>query len=149
MIVLAADHGGYLLKEEVKKHLDAKGVEYIDVGTHNGESVDYPDMAKLACEKIQSGEAEKGLIFCGTGVGISIAANKVKGIRCACCSDCFSAHYTRLHNDATVLAMGERVVGPGLMVEIVDAFLSTDFSGDERHERRVEKIKALEKENFK
>ena len=80
MIVLAADHGGYLLKEEVKKHLDAKGVEYIDVGTHTGESVDYPDMAKLACEKIQSGEAEKGLIFCGTGIGFSIAANKLKGI---------------------------------------------------------------------
>ena len=147
MIVLAADHGGYLLKEEVKKHLDAKGVEYIDVGTHTGESVDYPDMAKLACEKIQSGEAEKGIIFCGTGIGISIAANKMKGIRCCVCSDTFSAKYTRLHNDANVLSMGGRVVGPGLACEMVDVFLETEFEGG-RHARRVEKLAQLE-ENWK
>ena len=143
MIVLAADHGGYTLKEEVKKHLDAKGVEYIDCGCYNGESVDYPDMAKRACEKIQSGEAEKGLLFCGSGVGISIAANKMKGIRCCCCSDTFSAKYTRLHNDANVLAMGGRIVGPGLAIEMIDLFLNTEFEGG-RHSRRVEKLMALE-----
>ncbi len=143
MIVLAADHGGYTLKEEVKKHLDAKGVEYIDCGCYNGESVDYPDMAKRACEKIQSGEAEKGLLFCGSGVGISIAANKMKGIRCCCCSDTFSAKYTRLHNDANVLAMGGRIVGPGLAIEMIELFLNTEFEGG-RHSRRVEKLMALE-----
>ena len=143
MIVLAADHGGYTLKEEVKKHLDAKGVEYIDCGCYNGESVDYPDMAKRACEKIQSGEAEKGLLFCGSGVGISIAANKMKGIRCCCCSDTFSAKYTRMHNDANVLAMGGRIVGPGLAIEMIELFLNTEFEGG-RHSRRVEKLMALE-----
>ena len=143
MIVLAADHGGYLLKEEVKKHLDEKGIQYIDCGTHSTDSVDYPDMAKLACDKIVSGEADKGLLFCGTGVGISIAANKIKGIRACCCSDTFSAKYTRLHNDANVLAMGGRVVGPGLACEMVDLFLNTEFEGG-RHQRRVDKITALE-----
>ena len=143
MIVLAADHGGYLLKEEVKKHLDAKGIEYIDCGSFTGESVDYPDMAKLACEKIQSGEAEKGIIFCGTGIGISIAANKMKGIRCCVCSDTFSAKYTRLHNDANVLAMGGRIVGPGLAIEMIELFLNTEFEGG-RHTGRVEKLMALE-----
>ncbi len=144
MIVLAADHGGYSLKEEVKKYLDAKGIEYIDCGCYNGESVDYPDMARRACKKIQSGEAEKGLIFCGSGIGISMAANKMKGIRCCVCSDTFSAKYTRLHNDANVLSMGGRVVGPGLAIEMVDVFLNTEFEGG-RHARRVEKLMALEK----
>lgn len=144
MIVLSADHGGYLLKEEVKKHLDDINVEYIDCGTFSTDSVDYPDMAELACDKIISGEAEKGLLFCGTGVGISIAANKIKGIRACCCSDTFSAKYTRLHNDANVLAMGGRVVGPGLACEMVDLFLTTEFEGG-RHQKRVDKITALEK----
>ncbi len=143
MIVLRADHGGYLLKEEVKKFLDGKGVQYIDCGCYNGESVDYPDMAKAACEKIQSGEAEKGIIFCGSGIGISMAANKMKGIRCCVCSDTFSAKYTRLHNDANVLSMGGRVVGPGLACEMVDLFLNTEFEGG-RHAVRVEKLMALE-----
>ncbi len=143
MIVLRADHGGFLLKEEVKKHLDKQGIEYIDCGCYNGESVDYPDMAKRACEKIQSGEAEKGLIFCGSGIGISMAANKMKGIRCCVCSDTFSAKYTRLHNDANVLSMGGRVVGPGLAIEMVDLFLNTEFEGG-RHAVRVEKLMALE-----
>lgn len=143
MIVIAADHGGYLLKEEVKKHLDEKGVKYIDCGTFSTESVDYPDIARAACEKIVSGECELGLLFCGTGVGISIAANKIKGIRACCCSDTFSAKYTRMHNDANVLAMGGRVVGPGLACEMVDLFLSTKFEGG-RHQRRVDKIKRLE-----
>lgn len=146
MIVLAADHGGYLLKEEVKKHLDETGVEYIDCGTFSTNSVDYPDIAKTACEKIASGQCSLGLLFCGTGVGISIAANKIKGIRACCCSDTFSAKYTRMHNDANVLAMGGRVVGPGLACEMVDLFLNTAFEGG-RHQRRVDKITRLENEN--
>ena len=146
MIVLAADHGGYLLKEEVKKHLDETGVEYIDRGTFSTVSVDYPDMAKAACEKIVNGQCSLGLLFCGTGVGISIAANKIKGIRACCCSDTFSAKYTRMHNDANVLAMGGRVVGPGLACEMVDLFLNTPFEGG-RHQRRVDKITRLENEN--
>lgn len=143
MIVLAADHGGFHLKEEVKKHLDEKGVEYIDCGTHSTDSVDYPDMAVAACEKITSGQCNLGLLFCGTGVGISIAANKIKGIRACCCSDTFSAKYTRMHNDANVLCMGGRVVGAGLACEMVDLFLNTEFEGG-RHQRRIDKIKQLE-----
>lgn len=146
MIVLAADHGGYLLKEDVKKHLDETGVEYIDCGTFSTDSVDYPDIAKAACEKIVSGQCSLGLLFCGTGAGISIAANKIKGIRACCCSDTFSAKYTRMHNDANVLAMGGRVVGPGLACEMVDLFLNTTFEGG-RHQRRVDKITRLENEN--
>ena len=146
MIVLAADHGGYLLKEEVKKHLDETGVEYIDCGTFSTDSVDYPDIAKTACGKIASGQCSLGLLFCGTGVGISIAANKITGIRACCCSDTFSAKYTRMHNDANVLAMGGRVVGPGLACEMVDLFLNTAFEGG-RHQRRVDKITRLENEN--
>ncbi len=143
MLVLAADHGGYLLKEEVKKHLEKNGVEFIDVGTHSADSVDYPDIAKSGCEKIISGECDKGIFFCGTGVGISIAANKVKGIRACCCSDHFSAKYTRLHNDANVLCMGGRVVGAGVACELVDLFLNTEFEGG-RHANRVNKIMEME-----
>ncbi|MEG1862293.1 MAG: ribose 5-phosphate isomerase B [Oscillospiraceae bacterium] len=143
MIVLAADHGGFLLKEEIKKHLSEKNIPFIDCGTHTTDSVDYPDIAKIACEKITSGECALGLLFCGTGVGISIAANKIKGIRACCCSDTFSAKYTRLHNDANVLCMGGRVVGAGLAIELVDIFLSTSFEGG-RHQRRIDKIKQLE-----
>mgnify|MGYP002513062610 CR=1 FL=1 len=139
MIVLAADHGGYLLKEEVKKHLDAKGVEYIDCGSYTGESVDYPDMAKLACEKIQSGEAEKGIIFCGTGIGISIAANKVKGVRCGLCTSVEMATLTKQHNNANVLALGGRTTETGLAMQIVDAWLDTEFEGG-RHQRRVDML---------
>ena len=143
MIVLAADHGGFHLKEEVKKYLEAKGVEIVDVGTFTPESVDYPDMAVKGCEKILSGECERGIFFCGTGVGISIAANKIKGIRACCCSDHFSAKYTRLHNDSNVLCMGGRVVGPGIACELADLFIETEFEGG-RHARRVEKIMAIE-----
>ncbi len=143
MLVLAADHGGYLLKEEVKKHLEKNGVEFIDIGTHSTDSVDYPDIAKFGCEKIISGECDKGIFFCGTGVGISIAANKVKGIRACCCSDHFSAKYTRLHNDANVLCMGGRVVGVGVACELVDLFLNTEFEGG-RHANRVNKIMEME-----
>ena len=144
MIVLAADHGGFHLKEEVKKYLEAKGVEIVDVGTFTPESVDYPDMAVKGCEKILSGECERGIFFCGTGVGISIAANKIKGIRACCCSDHFSAKYTRLHNDSNVLCMGGRVVGPGIACELADLFIETEFEGG-RHARRVDKIMAIEK----
>ena len=146
MIALGADHGGYELKESIKKHLDEKGVEYKDFGTYTGEAIDYPIIAKQVALSITSGECERGILCCGTGVGISIAANKVKGIRCACCSDCFSAHYTRLHNDANILAMGGRVIGAGLALMMVDTFLETEFEGG-RHARRVDLITQTENEN--
>lgn len=143
MIVIAADHGGYLLKEEVKKHLEERNIAYIDRGTHSTDSVDYPDIAAAACKYITAGQCDLGLLFCGTGVGISIAANKINGIRACCASDTFSAKYTRLHNDANVLCMGGRVVGAGLACRMVDLFLDTEFEGG-RHQRRVDKIKLLE-----
>ena len=149
MIAIASDHAGYPLKEEIKKYLEEKGIEYKDFGTFDKTSTDYNEYALAVSNAVASGEFDKGVLICGTGIGMSIVANKVKGIRCGHCHDVFSAKMTRLHNDANMLAMGERVVGPGLMVEIVDAFLTTDFSGDERHARRVEKIKALEEKNFK
>ena len=142
-IALGADHGGFALKEAVKKHLDELGIAYEDFGTYSEESVDYPDMAVPPCEAVVKGECEKALLFCGTGVGISIAANKVKGIRACCCSDTFSAKYTRMHNDANVLCMGGRVVGAGLACELVDVFLNTEFEGG-RHARRIAKITEIE-----
>ena len=142
-IALAADHGGYALKEEVKKHLDELGIAYKDFGTHSEESVDYPDMALPACDAVVSGECDKALLFCGTGVGISMSANKVKGIRACCCSDAFSAEYPRRHNDANALCMGGRVVGPGLACQLVDLFLNTEYEGG-RHDRRVAKLMAIE-----
>lgn len=144
MIALGADHGGYELKEEIKKHLDAKGIEYVDCGTYSAASTDYPVWAKKACGEITGGRAEKAILCCGTGIGISMAANKIKGIRAACCSDYFSAKYTRLHNDANVLCMGGRVVGAGLACELVDVFLETEFEGGERHCRRIELLHSLE-----
>ncbi|MEG0339358.1 MAG: ribose 5-phosphate isomerase B [Oscillospiraceae bacterium] len=146
IIALGADHGGYALKEEIKKHLDTRGIKYKDFGAFNEQSVDYPDMAKAPCEAVQSGECERALLFCGTGVGISIAANKHKGIRACCCSDAFSAKYTRLHNDANALCMGGRVVGAGLACELVDLFLDTSFEGG-RHTARVAKLKDIEDKN--
>ena len=136
MIAIACDHGGYELKLEIIKYLEKNGLEYRDFGC-NGESVDYPIYAKLVGQSIIDGECEKGILICGTGIGISIAANKMKGIRCALCSDCFSAEATRLHNDTNVLALGGRVLGPNLAEKIVDTFLNTPFSGDERHARRI------------
>ena len=135
MIVLGSDHAGFPLKEAIKEHLDEQGVEYIDVGCYSPERYDYAISAQKACDKVVSGEARLAVLCCGTGVGISLAANKVKGIRAALCGDCFSAEMTRLHNDANILAMGARVVGPGLALKIVDTFLDTPFSGDERHIR--------------
>ena len=146
MLVIGSDHGGFLLKQEIKKHLEENKIEYIDVGCYDESSVDYPDIAKAACDKIVSGECQLGILICGTGIGISMAANKVKGIRAACCSDCFSAKYTRLHNDANVLCFGGRVVGPGLACMMADEFLNAQFEGG-RHQRRVDKISSLE-ENF-
>ena len=137
MIALGCDHGGYELKLEIKKYLDEKGIEYKDYGCDSLESVDYPVYAKKVAHAIVDGECEKGILICGTGIGISITANKIKGIRAALCTDCFSAEATRLHNDANVLALGGRVVGPGLAVKIVDTFLHTEFSGEVRHARRI------------
>ncbi|MDD7293325.1 MAG: ribose 5-phosphate isomerase B [Clostridiaceae bacterium] len=147
MIALGADHGGYLLKEEIKKHLEKKGIDYIDFGTYSSDSVDYAKIAYKTCKSVTSGECEKAILCCGTGIGISMAANKVKGIRAACCSDWFSAKYTRLHNDANALCLGGRVVGAGLALEMVDVFLSTEFEGG-RHQRRVDQITAIENGTF-
>ncbi len=140
MIALGCDHGGFAMMQEVKKHLEERGIEYMDFGCSSGESVDYPEYAKLAAGAVANGECEKGILICGTGIGISIAANKVKGIRAALCHDCFSAQATREHNDANMLAMGARVIGPGLALQIVDIFLDTPFSNDERHIRRIDMI---------
>ena len=142
MIAIGCDHGGYELKLEVIKHLEEKGVQFIDCGC-NGESVDYPDIAAATCAKVLSGECEKAILICGTGIGISMAANKIKGIRAALCGDWYSAKFTRLHNDANALCMGGRVLGGGLACEIVDIFLETEFEGG-RHARRVEKVMKLE-----
>ena len=140
MIAIGCDHGGYELKLEILKYLEKKGLEYKDFGCDSLDSVDYPIYARKVGQAILDGECEKGILICGTGIGISIAANKMKGIRCALCSDCFSAEATRLHNDTNIVALGGRVVGPELAVKIVDIFLHTPFSGDERHARRVSMI---------
>ena len=145
MIALGSDHAGFALKEEVKQFLDEKHIAYKDFGTYTSDRVDYPDMAVPPCHAVVNGECEKAILFCGTGVGISIAANKIKGIRACVCSDWFSAKYTRLHNDANVLCLGGRVVGGGLACELVDVFLQTAFEGG-RHADRVEKINALDEQ---
>ena len=149
MIIIGSDHAGYELKKSVIAHLKETNVEFVEAGCMDGESCDYPLVAKEVCEKITDGTVNKAILICGTGIGISMAANKIKGIRAALCTDAYTAKYTRLHNDANVLAVGERVVGPGLFIEIADAFINTPFSGDERHIRRVNKIKAMEEKNFK
>ena len=140
MIALGADHGGYEIKEAVKKYLEEKGIEYKDFGTYSTDSVDYPRYAYPVAKAVASKECELGILCCGTGIGISITANKFKGIRAALCTDCFTAEATRLHNNANILAMGGRVVGPGLALKIVDTFLDTPFSNDERHIRRINMI---------
>ena len=137
MIALGCDQGGYELMQEVKKHLVERGLEYKDFGTYSSESVDYPIYGKKVAYAVANGECERGILICGTGIGISITANKVKGIRAALCHDVFSAEATRLHNDANILAMGGRIVGPGLALMIVDKFLDTPFSNEERHARRI------------
>lgn len=142
MLAIGCDHGGYALKCEVIKHLTERGIEFSDYGC-GGETVDYPDIAEKVCAEIAGGRAERGILICGTGIGMSMAANKVKGIRAALCGDCFSARFTRLHNDANVLCMGARVIGAGLALQIVDEFLDTGFEGG-RHVARVEKVMKLE-----
>ena len=140
MLALGCDHGGYPLMKEVIDYMEKNGIEYKNFGTYSDASVDYPEYGKAVANAVAAGECEKGILICGTGIGISITANKVKGIRCALCGDVFSAKATREHNDANILAMGERVTGPGLAVEILKAFLETPFSNDERHIRRINKI---------
>lgn len=143
ILAIGSDHGGFALKEEIKNHLTGLGIEFRDFGTLDGASCDYPDIAEAVGRAVVSGEYDRGLLFCGTGIGISIAANKIRGVRAACCSDAFSAKYTRLHNDANILCLGGRVVGPGLAAELVDLFLGAEFEGG-RHQRRVDKIRKIE-----
>lgn len=140
MIAIACDHGGYELKQEILKYLESQNLEYKDFGCNGTEAVDYPVYGKLVGHAVADGECEKGIIICGTGIGISITANKIPGVRAALCTDCFCAEATRLHNDANVLALGGRVVGAGLAVKIVDTFLHTEFSNEERHQRRISMI---------
>ena len=140
MLAIGCDHGGYELKQEILKYLEKEGYEVKDFGCFSTAAVDYPEIGHAVAHAVADGVCEKGILICGTGIGISIAANKVKGIRAALCGDCFSAEATRLHNDANILAMGGRVVGPGLAVKIVDTFLHTEFSGEERHARRISMI---------
>ena len=144
MIAIGSDHGGYALKEHVKAYLTAKGITCLDVGCDSTESCDYPIFGKAVGEAVASGKCEKGIVICTTGIGISISANKVKGIRAALCADSFTAEMTRRHNDANVLAMGAGIVGPNLADRIVDVFLSTEFEGG-RHERRVNLMMDIEK----
>ena len=140
MIGIGSDHGGYALKEAIKKHLEERGLEYRDYGTYSDASCDYPAYGRAVAKAVAAGECELGILICGTGIGISITANKVPGVRAALCSDCFSAEATRQHNNANILALGARVLGEGLALKIVDTFLDTPFSNDERHIRRISMI---------
>ena len=143
MIVIASDHGGYALKQELMAHLKEKGVEFEDIGTYSEASCNYPEYAERAARGVAEGKYEKGILVCGTGIGISIAANKVKGIRCCACSDCYSAKMSRAHNDANMLALGARVVGTELGRMIAQTFLTSEFEGG-RHQRRIDQIAAIE-----
>lgn len=147
-IAIGSDHGGILLKATIIEHLQSKGIDTTDKGTYEKVSADYPDYALPVCKAVLSGEADFGILICGTGIGMSISANKIRGIRCALLSDVFSAKAARSHNDANIISLGERVVGPGLALEIVDAFISTNFSNDSRHQRRITKIMALQDTNI-
>lgn len=147
-LAIGCDHGGYNLKTAILEHLDKKGIEYKDFGCYSTESCDYPDFAEKVAEAIVNGECERGIIVCGTGIGISIAANKVPGIRAAHCTDTFSAKASRQHNDANILALGERITGVGLALDIVDAYLEAEFEGG-RHQRRIDKITEIEKKYSK
>lgn len=143
MIAIGCDHGGFELKEHIIKHLEDKGVEFKDYGTYSEDSVDYPDYAKKVCNAITEGEADKGILICGTGIGISIAANKHKGIRAALCSDVYSTKMTRMHNDSNVICLGGRVTGRELAFMIIDTWLDTKFEGG-RHSMRIAKIHDIE-----
>lgn len=147
-IVIASDHAGFELKETLKGFLKKDGYAFEDMGTHSRESVDYPDIALMAAEAVVRGEADRGIVICGTGIGSAIVANKVPGIRCALCDDPVSAKYARLHNDANMLSLGERIIGPEIARETVHQFLTTEFEGG-RHARRIEKIKQVEEKYSK
>lgn len=143
-IVIGSDHAGYELKLKVIEHLEDRGIAVTDVGTDSAESCDYPVFADALCKRIQLGEFERGILVCGTGIGMSIAANKHSGIRAACCSDTYSARLTREHNDANVLCFGARVIGEGLALDLVDLFVDTEYAGG-KHERRVKMLDELMK----
>ena len=147
-IVIGCDHAATELKETVKAHLTSKGYEVTDVGTYSSDSCHYPVYAHAACEKILNGECELGILICGTGIGMSMAANKHKGIRAACCSDTFSARLTREHNDANILCFGARVVGQGLALDLVDAFLGAEYLNNGNHVTRVAMLNDIENEKF-
>ncbi|MBO4825047.1 MAG: ribose 5-phosphate isomerase B [Lachnospiraceae bacterium] len=140
MIAIGSDHGGYELRQIIMKHLKDRGIEYKDFGCPDTNSCDYPVYGRAVAKAVASGECEKGIVICTTGIGISITANKIPGIRCALCSDVLSAELTRLHNDANMLSLGAGIVGPNLAVKITDTFLDTEFSGEERHSRRISLI---------
>ena len=144
-IAMACDHGAVELKNKLKAHLQEKGMEVVDFGTHTTDSCDYPDYIAPAAQAVASGECERGIVLCTTGIGVSIVANKIKGIRCALLSDTMTARLTREHNDTNMMALGAGVTGPMLAQEIVDVWLATDFSHSERHQRRIDKAMALEK----
>ncbi len=143
MIAIGCDHGGYALKQDIMAMLTEKGYEFKDYGTYSSESCDYPVYAEAVCKAIKSGECDRGILICGTGIGISIAANKFKGIRAANCADCFSAEFTRRHNDANIVALGARTIGSGLALKIVETFLTTGFDGG-KHARRIGMIAEIE-----
>lgn len=147
MIAIGCDHGGFQLKNEIVAHLKERGIEVKDLGIYENKSVNYPDIAKDVCKTVIEGECSLGILCCGTGIGMSMAANKIKGIRAACCSDTFSAKFTRLHNDANILCLGGRVVGPGLAIDMVDLFVDTEFEGG-RHQTRIDMIKEIENNQF-
>lgn len=140
MIALGCDHGGYDLKQEVIRYFEENNIAYKDFGCLDKSSCDYPQFGRAAAQAVADGECEKGIVICTTGIGISISANKIPGVRCALCADTLSAKMTRLHNNANMLAMGAGIVGPNLAISIVETFLNTDFSNDERHIRRINKI---------
>lgn len=143
-IALASDHGGFGLKGQIADYLRENGVKFVDFGTDSRESCDYPDYAEKACTAVVSGDCDCAILVCGTGIGMSIAANKIHGIRAACCSDTFSARFTRMHNDANALCLGERVCGAGLALDIVELFLTTEFESGGRHNARLAKINNIE-----
>lgn len=144
-IAMACDHGAVELKNKLKAHLQGKGMEVVDFGTHTADSCDYPDYIAPAAQAVASGECERGIVLCTTGIGVSIVANKIKGIRCALLSNTMTARLTREHNDTNMMALGAGVTGPMLAQEIVDVWLATEFSHSERHQRRIDKVMALEK----
>ena len=148
-IAMACDHGGLNLKNAMKNYVEKCGHETVDFGTYTKDSCDYPDFALAAAEAVASGECERGIVVCSSGIGVSIVANKVPGVRCAHCHDLYCAKYTRLHNNANMIAFGEKVVGEGMMQELVDTFLKTEYEGGERHDRRLAKIKAIEEKYCK